>query len=98
VFISACSSGLGAVISNFAPTGIRQRFIEAGARCVIATLWPIKDEAALLLCRTFYEAAFKGGARVSEALQQAKERVRQQFPDVRDWAPVVAYGDDVDQL
>jgi len=56
VFLSACSSGIGDV--EQAPDefqGLPAGFIQAGAPGVIATLWPVFDDAAYWLTRKFYE-------------------------------------------
>ena len=56
VFLSACASGLAGVRQlpqEF--IGLPAGFVQAGAACVIASLWPIGDIAALLLASQFYK-------------------------------------------
>lgn len=55
VFLSACESaitGATAVPDEFA--GLPTSFLQAGVRAVIGTLWPIFDDAAMLICDRFY--------------------------------------------
>jgi CHAT domain-containing protein len=61
VFLSGCETGLGIVGSSvFAPgedyATLSQAFLFAGARNVVATLWPVEDRASAELASRFYEA------------------------------------------
>jgi tetratricopeptide (TPR) repeat protein len=56
VYLSACETGLAGVRrleQEF--LGLTSGFLQAGAACVIGTLWPVYDDAAYLLARRFYE-------------------------------------------
>jgi CHAT domain-containing protein len=46
-------------------------FLLAGAQSVVATQWPVADEAALIVAREFYDRLLKGVS-ISEALRHAK--------------------------
>jgi tetratricopeptide (TPR) repeat protein len=59
VFLSGCETGLGASwATDFAPgedyATLARAFLYAGARNVIATLWPVEDEGAGEFARRFY--------------------------------------------
>jgi CHAT domain-containing protein len=59
VFLSGCETGLGTAGSTQFPRGgdyatLEQAFLFAGARTVIATLWPIADEGAAAFAERFY--------------------------------------------
>ena len=61
VFLSGCETGLGIAGSSvFAPgedyATLSQAFVLAGARNVVATLWPVEDRASAELASGFYEA------------------------------------------
>jgi CHAT domain-containing protein len=61
VFLSGCETGLGIAGSSvFAPgedyATLSQAFLFAGARNVVATLWPVEDRASAELASRFYEA------------------------------------------
>lgn len=56
VYLSACESGLAGVQrmqDEF--VGLPTGFVQAGAACVIGSLWPVFDDAAFLIARKFYE-------------------------------------------
>jgi CHAT domain-containing protein len=56
VFLSACESGradIRQLPEEF--IGLPAGFVQGGAACVIAALWPIRDDAAFLLACRFYE-------------------------------------------
>lgn len=59
VFLSGCETGVGAAWSTGFARGedygtLAQAFLYAGARSVIATLWPIEDEGAAVFADRFY--------------------------------------------
>jgi len=59
VFLSGCETGVGTAGSTQFPRGgdyatLEQAFLFAGARTVIATLWPIADEGAAAFAERFY--------------------------------------------
>jgi CHAT domain-containing protein len=41
--------------------GLRRGFIQSGARNLLMTLWPIRDETTAQIMTDFYDAAFKTG-------------------------------------
>ena len=55
VFLSACDSGGGEVISGEGVFGLRRAFDRAHAGSLVMTLWPVADEAAQPLINAFYE-------------------------------------------
>ena len=61
VFLSGCETGLGLSGSTVYARGedfttLAQAFLHAGARDVVATLWPVKDEGAAAFASAFYLA------------------------------------------
>ena len=54
-FLAACESGLTDTRLPEEFIGLPVGFVQAGAACVIAALWPIRDDAAFLIVRKFYE-------------------------------------------
>lgn len=56
VYLAACESGLAGVArmeEEF--IGLPTAFLQAGAACVVGSLWPVFDDAAYHLTRRFYE-------------------------------------------
>jgi len=74
VMLTSCSSALGRLTYGEGVLGLASAFLSAGAPAVVATLWPIDDEAAYRLVRFFYEA-LAGGRTVSDALREAQTKL-----------------------
>lgn len=51
--------------------GLAGAAVQAGARSVIASLWPVSDTGTSQLMKTFYEL-YRGGASKSAALREAQ--------------------------
>ena len=87
VTLSACDSGHGAVAGD-TELSLPLGFLSAGARCVVATLWPVADGSTSLLMERFYgnllgrtesarrvgSAAYPAGTALppAEALEEAR--------------------------
>jgi tetratricopeptide (TPR) repeat protein len=56
VTLSACDTGSGEAKAGEGVMGLRRGFIEAGAKNLLMTLWPISDEATVQIMSNFYEA------------------------------------------
>jgi len=90
VVLAACSGASGQVLQGEGVMSLARAFFQAGARAVVASLWPLGDEAAAGFFDDFY-ASLAGGASLAEALQGAQER-RIHDP-AADWAGLVVLGD-----
>ena len=95
VVLSCCHSGRGKIKAE-GVVGLARAFLGAGARCVLASLWAIDDEATLQFMRYFYEHLAEG-QRASKALHLTMKQMRESddFSDIKYWAPFVLIGDDV---
>ena len=97
VVLCCCYTGRGKVSSE-GVIGIARSFLAAGARSVLATLWPINDWATIELMKKFYEELFQETP-VCEALRRAKnfllEHENKNFQSIGMWAPFTIYGEDV---
>ncbi len=76
VVLSACQTGLAAGALEDVPAGddwigLIQAFLFAGASSVMATLWPVEDQATAGLMTRFY-AALAAGRQDAEALADAQ--------------------------
>lgn len=60
VAVSACQSAVATAL------------LAAGAACVIASLWPVRDDTTALLMTRLYTEVIEGGLRPPEALRQAQ--------------------------
>ena len=67
--LSACDTASG---DDRAVLGLAGLAVKSGARSTVATLWPVKDQAAAKLMRALYENVGKSGVGKAEALRQAQ--------------------------
>lgn len=93
VVLSACDTGLGQVETGDGVYGLARAFHEAGSQTVMATLWPVADEATSEFMQRFYRRIVRG-----EAAQRALQATQIEFiqggrwQDPRFWAPFVLTG------
>jgi CHAT domain-containing protein len=72
VVLSACESGLGKQVSGEGLLGLQRAFQSAGARNVVASLWPVDDQATSALMTLFYTKLWKENKPPLEALREAQ--------------------------
>jgi CHAT domain-containing protein len=96
VVLCCCHTGQGEITSE-GVIGITRAFLAAGARCVLATLWPIDDSATKEFMEKFYGELCRGIS-VSESLRrtmnlfQTHEKENYQSSSI--WGPFTIYGED----
>ena len=77
VTLSACESGLGRVASGDEVLGFPRAFLSAGSGGLIASLWPVSDDATEILMSTLY-GALAQGRDVQQAMQAGQLAVMRQ--------------------
>jgi len=75
VVLSACETALGRDIRGEGLLGLTQGFLYAGAKGVVASLWPVADRATAELMRRFYDHMLREGLRPAEALRRAQSSI-----------------------
>lgn len=99
VILSACNTAGGDGRPDAEGlSGLARAFLYAGARAILVSHWPVRDDAAARLTTDTLAALSRGGIRRSEALRQAMLAV---MNDERDptlahpsaWAPFVIVGE-----
>ncbi|MDY0110919.1 MAG: CHAT domain-containing protein [Candidatus Krumholzibacteria bacterium] len=60
VVLSCCESARGRVLSGEGVQGLASAFLAAGARAVLATLWPVDDAVTARFMKVFYSALAEG--------------------------------------
>jgi CHAT domain-containing protein len=78
VFVSACNTGKGLYKPGFGNASIANAFMRAGAKKVVATLWPIPDKITAELCDHFYTHYLKNRD-ANEAMRFAKSQLMQVY-------------------
>ena len=86
VVLAACSTSTGRVGSE-GTMSLARAFLAAGASNVVATLWPVDDEATARLWPVFYQSWIRG-ASPAEALRDAQLSLLRdpRHGDPRNWA------------
>lgn len=103
VILSACNTAAGDG-SEGAPglSGLARAFFYAGARALLASHWPVRDDVAALLTVRSLELESKDGLSRAEALQRAMREIRDDPSHDSDfdswahpnaWAPFTLIGD-----
>jgi len=97
--LSACDSRGSDVLDDEGVFGLQRAFRIAGARTVIASLWPVRDDVARSWMRAFYQSTLEQGSSTAAAVRDASLSVlRQQRAHGADthpfhWGAFVATGD-----
>jgi tetratricopeptide (TPR) repeat protein len=92
VVLSACRTAGGALIGGEGVQGLTAPLLAAGARAVVATLWPIGDRRTTRLVEDLYRS-IAGGATAGEALRQAKLSALSRGESSAVWAAFTLVGD-----
>jgi CHAT domain-containing protein len=92
VVLSACRTAAGPVVTGEGVQGLTAPLLAAGARSVVATHWPIRDQVTLPFVRVLYRS-LAAGQTVGDALQSAKLDAIARGRPVSEWAAFLAVGD-----
>jgi tetratricopeptide (TPR) repeat protein len=84
VVLSACETAGGRVVAGEGPLSLSRAFLQAGAGQVVATLWPVGEDAADFMADFYGELA--RGRRPAEALHAAKHAAQRAGRDPLSWA------------
>jgi CHAT domain-containing protein/tetratricopeptide (TPR) repeat protein len=79
VTLSACRTALGRKVAGEGYVGFAHAFFQAGARCLLVSLWGVEDRSTALLMQRFYTNLAAGGSHAvskAEALREAKQWLR----------------------
>ncbi len=95
VTLSACDAGIGRIEGEEGVSSLVEAFLNAGARSVVASLWPAEDTYTKGLMEAFYRHLALGETK-KEALRHAKMDMLREFGDAVPplyWAGFVLVGD-----
>jgi|GEM_PF-5873117 len=92
VFVNGCWTGMSQtekVASSYGVIrGVGKSFAKNGARAVIASLWPIKDDIAKVFACTFYKKALLGYT-LGEAIKAGKKNIKERYNDITHFSYVM---------
>lgn len=83
VFLSACESAIGPPRFAGGMPGLQSAFLRAGARGVVATMWPIEDVLAREFTADFYRR-YTAGMSAAQALSETQRAWLQASPGMSD--------------
>jgi CHAT domain-containing protein/Flp pilus assembly protein TadD len=94
VVLSACETAVGVAEAGDSPVSIARAFFYGGALRVLATLWPVGDDAAAEMMRHLYAAMLTRGETPAAALRTAQQamRARSRWRDEFYWSGFVLQG------
>lgn len=92
VVLAACQGADGSVLAGEGPLSPARALFVAGARTVVAGLWPVRDDEASQLFQLFYQH-LDAGVPVSEALAKAQAELRDHGAPASAWAGFIVIGD-----
>ena len=95
VVLSACETALGRDIRGEGLLGLTQGFLYAGAKGVVASLWPVADRATAELMQRFYDHMLRDGLPPADALRHAQLSIAAEprWQDFYYWSGFVLLGD-----
>ncbi len=76
VVLSVCESAVGKSVGAEGAANLARAFFYAGARRVVASLWPVDDRASVAFMRAFYAALLERGLRPQDALGAAQREMQ----------------------
>jgi CHAT domain-containing protein len=97
VILSACNTAAGEELGAESLSGLARAFFFAGARSLLVSHWPVRDDAAAAMVSDAVRAQAAKGMGRAEALQAAMialmNRPRSGFAHPSAWAPFVLVGE-----
>jgi CHAT domain-containing protein len=85
VSLSACSSGLTAYGRTNDLTGLTGSFLQAGAKAVVGSRWPVYDDTAASFMTHYYSLILEGKTSL-QAVHESQQDLRQKGGRLEDWA------------
>ncbi|MDX2035342.1 MAG: CHAT domain-containing tetratricopeptide repeat protein [Isosphaeraceae bacterium] len=84
--LSGCMSGLALPAKGSEPVSLVSALLHSGAKCVVASLWPVSDAACVLLIDRFLTAWLDDERTVIDALEVARTWLRElSVDDLKEW-------------
>ncbi len=91
VVLSACDTGASSGKSRTEIDGMTRAFLARGAESVIATQWPLQDEAAAIFMNVMYNELGTGST-IEKAIAIARRQTNKEFAHPYYWGAPILYG------
>jgi len=92
VVLSACYTGSGNLVEGEGIISLARAFQYAGANSVIASLWNVRSDMAVIFMHEFYKELKNGKSKIA-ALKIARSKVRNITPNPFYWSVFILYGE-----
>ena len=92
VYLSSCDSARPVVGRTEELMALARSFLYAGSPTVIASLWPLDDNAGRVFAENFYKAWLSDRMSLNRSFQSALLRTMIMEPDPLCWAPFIMVG------
>jgi len=92
VLLSACRSASGPLIGGEGVMGLANAFFQAGARTVVAGLWPVRDKETSLLVDRLGRHLSEGRSVATALALARRDLVERELPPAA-WASMIVLGD-----
>ncbi|HLQ39009.1 MAG TPA: CHAT domain-containing protein, partial [Planctomycetota bacterium] len=92
--LSACDTAKGSTIGHDGLAGLARAGLAAGARHVLATLWPVQDQSTSDFVVDVYRRWLRDHESLANALRSAQRAAIVAGKDSRTWAAFVLWGAD----
>jgi CHAT domain-containing protein len=90
--LSACRSASGTLLEGEGVMGLARGFFQAGARSVVGSLWPLRDDEAERLVGDLYRHLADGRSLAGALAAAQRDRMQAGEPEAA-WAGLVVLGD-----
>lgn len=92
VYLSSCDSARPVAGRSEELMALARSFLYAGSPTVIASLWPLDDNAGRIFAESFYSAWLSDQLSLIQSFQSAMLRTAETEPDALCWAPFIMLG------
>lgn len=92
VVLSACETSIGDERPGEGMVGLPQAFLISGSKTVIASLWPVDDEATSILMEELYKNILQKEMDPVSALREAQLSLAEEFTDPYFWGAFIIFG------
>ncbi len=92
VILSACRSASGELVEGEGVMGLARAFFQAGARAVIGSLWPLRDDEGAALAEELSRELARGRG-VAGSLAVAQRRLAERGFPAATWSALIVFGD-----